>query len=472
MKKILKYALYSLLIVFFLNLNVKADYASESDAKEALKDEKGETATYYCKYNSTGENNGQYDVIVAISADKKKAYADTKDSGEEPILNWKENDEDWDDSADEIGFSAYEYYLDDGCPPVVYKHAISVNTEYLGNTTYADYYYMITSKYYKKLKQSFVFEEELDEIYMAVIENTDFGEIKNCKYSTSLYSNNYKSEFVNKEFTLKISKNGRILNESEFKSQISLSNEARMGYENSSICPNIFVCHIENGYHVGGAEGYDHMIYYGDYASDNRNSSTCLKFSCTNTEDGYCQPDAPDANVCNLYTTFYDDIVNHLNDYKSCGDDINCKNSMLAEYNVTKDLASSWCNQVFKSLRYTDSCLQRCLDLPSQIQTKEKDVGLNSISGITCNFSNNLIIWIANIVRWAKYLIPVIVIVLGILDFIKAIAADKDDEMKKAQGRFVKRLIAAALIFIIPFIIEFVLGKLGFDSNGCGIIDL
>ena len=44
--------------------------------------------------------------------------------------------------------------------------------------------------------------------------------------------------------------------------------------------------------------------------------------------------------------------------------------------------------------------------------------------------------------------------------------------MKKAQGRFVKRLIAAALIFIIPFIIEFVLGKMGFDSNGCGIIDL
>ena len=29
--------------------------------------------------------------------------------------------------------------------------------------------------------------------------------------------------------------------------------------------------------------------------------------------------------------------------------------------------------------------------------------------------------------------------------------------MKKAQGNFVKRLIAAALIFLIPFIIEFIL---------------
>ena len=70
--------------------------------------------------------------------------------------------------------------------------------------------------------------------------------------------------------------------------------------------------------------------------------------------------------------------------------------------------------------------------------------------------------------------LPVIVIVLGILDFIKAIGSDKEDEMKKAQGRFVKRLIAAVLIFIIPFIIEFVLDKMGFGEyiSGCGIIDL
>ena len=58
------------------------------------------------------------------------------------------------------------------------------------------------------------------------------------------------------------------------------------------------------------------------------------------------------------------------------------------------------------------------------------------------------------------------------LDFIKAIGADKEDEMKKAQGRFIRRVIAAALIFIIPFILEFILEKMGFAANGCGIIDL
>ena len=71
--------------------------------------------------------------------------------------------------------------------------------------------------------------------------------------------------------------------------------------------------------------------------------------------------------------------------------------------------------------------------------------------------------------KWIKYIAPVLVIVLGILDFIKAIGSDKDDEMKKAQGRFMRRLIAAAIIFLVPFIIEFILTKMGFTVYGCGI---
>ena len=62
--------------------------------------------------------------------------------------------------------------------------------------------------------------------------------------------------------------------------------------------------------------------------------------------------------------------------------------------------------------------------------------------------------------------------IFGILDFIKALSSDKDDAMKKAQSNFIKRLIICAIIFIIPFIVEFILEKMGFAANGCGIIDL
>jgi len=86
-----------------------------------------------------------------------------------------------------------------------------------------------------------------------------------------------------------------------------------------------------------------------------------------------------------------------------------------------------------------------------------------------CRFSGRLLSFFSNILRWIKYILPVIVIVFGILDFMKAMGADKDDEMKKAQGKFVKRLIAAALVFIIPLIIQFILEKMGFGYDACGL---
>jgi hypothetical protein len=143
--------------------------------------------------------------------------------------------------------------------------------------------------------------------------------------------------------------------------------------------------------------------------------------------------------------------------------------SMRGEYKILKNKISNLCNSITKYSDYKESdCLKSCLNIKTDIADIEK-ITFNEGE---CGFSERLILWIANIIRWVKYIVPVAVIVLGILDFIKAISADKEDEMKKAQQRFIRRLIAASLIFIAPFIIEFILNKLGFDANGCGIINL
>lgn len=67
-----------------------------------------------------------------------------------------------------------------------------------------------------------------------------------------------------------------------------------------------------------------------------------------------------------------------------------------------------------------------------------------------------LVNWIFRILKIIRYIVPVLVILLGIIDFMKAISSGSDDEMKKAGAKFIKRLIAAALIFIIPFLLEFI----------------
>lgn len=52
---------------------------------------------------------------------------------------------------------------------------------------------------------------------------------------------------------------------------------------------------------------------------------------------------------------------------------------------------------------------------------------------------------------------PILALVLGSLDFAKATLASDADALKKAGNNFVKRLIAAGLLLIIPLIVNFVI---------------
>lgn len=52
-----------------------------------------------------------------------------------------------------------------------------------------------------------------------------------------------------------------------------------------------------------------------------------------------------------------------------------------------------------------------------------------------------------HIINLIKNLTPVILIIMGSLDFGKAVMSQKEDEIKKAQGAFIKKIIAGAAVF-------------------------
>ncbi len=66
--------------------------------------------------------------------------------------------------------------------------------------------------------------------------------------------------------------------------------------------------------------------------------------------------------------------------------------------------------------------------------------------------------------------IPVILVVMGTLDLFKGITAQKEDEMKKGQQMFVKRLIAAALIFFVFVIVKVVVSFVA-DGSSVAIME-
>ena len=66
--------------------------------------------------------------------------------------------------------------------------------------------------------------------------------------------------------------------------------------------------------------------------------------------------------------------------------------------------------------------------------------------------------------------VPIILVIVGSLDFFKAISAQKEDEMKKGQKMFVKRLVLAGIIFFVIVIAKVLISVVA-DSSSANIID-
>ena len=98
--------------------------------------------------------------------------------------------------------------------------------------------------------------------------------------------------------------------------------------------------------------------------------------------------------------------------------------------------------------------------------------GGSGSSNNSCNPTSGLgptLIFIGHIVRIAKILIPLVIIVMGIMDFFRAITAGKDDEIKKSTKSFVWRLVAGVVIFFLPALISLVFSWIpeweGYDGS-------
>ena len=65
---------------------------------------------------------------------------------------------------------------------------------------------------------------------------------------------------------------------------------------------------------------------------------------------------------------------------------------------------------------------------------------------------------IGTVINFIKILVPILLILFGSIDLMKAVMASKDDEIKKAQSTLIKRAIYAVVIFFIPAIANLLIG--------------
>lgn len=70
----------------------------------------------------------------------------------------------------------------------------------------------------------------------------------------------------------------------------------------------------------------------------------------------------------------------------------------------------------------------------------------------------------------AQIAIPVILVLLGIIDFAKGIMSQKEDEIKKGQKTFINRLIMGAVVFFVVALVKVLVGVVADNSTNRGNI--
>ena len=76
---------------------------------------------------------------------------------------------------------------------------------------------------------------------------------------------------------------------------------------------------------------------------------------------------------------------------------------------------------------------------------------------------------ISLLVNLLKIAAPIILIVISMITLFKAMAASKEDEIKKAQSSLIKKIIAAVMVFFVISIVQFVVSKVADTSDQGGL---
>jgi len=187
----------------------------------------------------------------------------------------------------------------------------------------------------------------------------------------------------------------------------------------------------------------------------------CEIKECTGDD---CNSSSGTEYSCITYNSYIDDIDSLYSQIENSSGSVD---SLYKSVHDKEERLSALCKSVMGNYDFSENCVKACVNLEADI-AKIKDnhgIGQSGSNNGSCGLSARIANWIMKIINWMRYIVPVLLIILSVLDFIKAIAADNEDEVKKVTGKFVKRLIVAVVIFLVPLFLEFLLGIFGINTN-------
>lgn len=92
------------------------------------------------------------------------------------------------------------------------------------------------------------------------------------------------------------------------------------------------------------------------------------------------------------------------------------------------------------------------------------------ILGDSAQFDYQLAKIVKYVILIIQIVVPIILVVMGLLDFLKAVAAQKEDDIKAGQKLFIKRLLAGVLVFFVIALVKLVI-SIAANSSSDGIMN-
>lgn len=83
---------------------------------------------------------------------------------------------------------------------------------------------------------------------------------------------------------------------------------------------------------------------------------------------------------------------------------------------------------------------------------------------------------VRSLIELIKYVVPILLIIMGMMDFGKVVFGKPDEQMKKSKSSFMARSVAAILVFLTITIVQMVLGIISTDDENvrclkCFVLD-
>lgn len=91
--------------------------------------------------------------------------------------------------------------------------------------------------------------------------------------------------------------------------------------------------------------------------------------------------------------------------------------------------------------------------------------GYSCGDGYITNIPAALVVVVRSVYVIIQVITPVILIIFGLIDLVKGIASSKEDEIKKGQQAFIKRLVSAVILFFVFSLVKLVVSVASDNSK-------